>query len=84
MLDSQLIMFADDGRLGTEFWTFSLNTGKELAGDANRDGKVNFSDLLVLAENFGRTDAQWEEGDFDGNTTVDFADFLLLAAGFRS
>ena len=51
-------------------------------GDANLDGKIDFSDLLILAQNFGRTDATFSEGDFDGDGTVDFADLLILAQNY--
>ena len=51
-------------------------------GDANLDGKVNFSDLLVLAQNYGKTDVGWIGGDFDGSGKVDFSDLLVLAQNY--
>ena len=48
-------------------------------GDANLDGKVDFSDLLLLAQHYGSAGASWDRGDFDGNGTVDFSDLLILA-----
>ena len=51
-------------------------------GDATGDGLVNFADLLVLAQNFGNTNATWAEGDFNGDGKVDFSDLLLLAQNF--
>jgi len=48
-------------------------------GDANRDGFVNFQDLLTLAQNYGKTNAQWAIGDFNSDLTVNFADLLILA-----
>ena len=50
-----------------------------IPGDANRDGFVNFHDLLIVAQNFGGTNAVWAVGDFNGDRKVDFADLLLLA-----
>jgi len=40
---------------------------------ANLDGKVDFSDLLNAAQNYGRTNAIWDQGDFNYDGTVDFA-----------
>jgi len=49
-----------------------------LIGDANFDGTVNFSDLLVLAQNYGKS-GEWVDGDFNGDGTVGFDDLLALA-----
>ena len=54
----------------------------ELAGDANDDGTVNFTDLLTLAENYGARGAAWEQGDFTGDGSVSFDDLLLLARNY--
>ena len=53
-------------------------------GDANRDGYVNFADLLTLAQNYGKTNAQWAIGDFNSDLTVNFADLLLLAQHYNN
>jgi hypothetical protein len=53
-----------------------------LAGDANRDGTVNFGDFEILRRNFGRTQASWDAGDFNGDGVVSFADFQILEANF--
>ena len=53
------------------------------AGDANFDGKVEFSDFLALSENFGQPGG-WQQGDFDLDGTVDFPDFLALAANYET
>jgi autotransporter-associated beta strand protein len=53
-------------------------------GDASLDGFVNFNDLLVLAQNYGRTTGQiWTNGDFDGNGDVAFTDLLSLAQNYQ-
>lgn len=51
-------------------------------GDVNLDGRVNFNDFITVAENFGKSNTTWGEGDFDGNGVTDFSDFLLLAENF--
>ena len=50
--------------------------------DAGDNGEVTFADFLKLADNFGSTDAAWEDGDFDGNGKVESTDFLILANNF--
>lgn len=50
-----------------------------LPGDANLDSKVSEEDFEILSANFGRLDAEWTDGDFDGSGIVDFEDFLLLS-----
>lgn len=55
-----------------------------IIGDLNFDGAVNFADLLILAQNYGRGPAAtWAQGDLNGDGTVDFADLLLLAQNYR-
>lgn len=57
--------------------------GLRLTGDANGDGTVDFNDLLVLAQNFGRrTGIDWSAGDFTYDGAVDFSDLLLLAQNY--
>jgi hypothetical protein len=60
--------------LGTSTLSFHV-----LAGDFNRDKSVNFSDLLILAQNYGQAGRTNSQGDanYDGN--VNFSDLLLLA-----
>jgi hypothetical protein len=53
-----------------------------LPGDANGDGRVNFADLLILAQNYGKTGATYSQGDFTGDGTVGFADLLILAQNY--
>ena len=53
-----------------------------LAGDVDGDGEVQFSDFVILANNFGHTDAAWEDGDLNGDQAVDFDDFVILSDNF--
>ena len=50
-------------------------------GDTNLDGRVDFTDFLVLADGFGK-ESGWAGGNFDLNGRIDFGDFLLLADNF--
>jgi hypothetical protein len=52
-------------------------------GDANGDGKVNVSDLSLLAANYGVTSgATWAMGDFTKDGAVNVSDLSLLAANY--
>lgn len=54
-----------------------------LAGDANRDARVNLADFSTLAGNFNRSGASYSQGDFDFNGRVDLGDFATLAQRFN-
>jgi len=51
-------------------------------GDANLDGTVNFSDLVILAQHYNQTGQSWTTGDFDGDGVVNFSDLVLLAQNY--
>jgi hypothetical protein len=53
-----------------------------LVGDANLDGIVNFPDLLVVAQNYGKTGQDWAHGDFNYDGIVNFPDLLLVAQNY--
>ena len=50
-------------------------------GDANLDGKVDFSDLLTVARHYGQLGG-WLDGDFNGDGKVDFEDLVILARNY--
>ena len=59
-----------------------------VAGDANGDGKVDGSDVTILAGNWqkGVSDgltATWAEGDFNGDGKVDGSDVTILAGNWQ-
>lgn len=56
-------------------------TPVSIPGDANLDGKVDFSDLLILAQNFGRP-GDFTQGNFNGDFFVTFPDLLILAQNY--
>lgn len=53
-----------------------------LAGDANRDRTVSFSDLLIIAQNYGQPGKSFSQGDFNYDGTVNFSDLLILAQNY--
>jgi hypothetical protein len=59
-----------------------LGLTNRLNGDADFDGKVQFSDFLILSENYGQADSSWSAGDFNSDGLVGFPDFLILANKF--
>lgn len=54
-----------------------------LQGDSNRDGKVDFSDLTTLAQNYGLTGRTLATGDTNYDGKVDFADLAALAQRYN-
>ena len=66
----------------------TLATPPRIAGDANNDGKVDGSDVTILAGNWqkGVSDglvASWDEGDFNGDGKVDGSDVTILAGNWQ-
>jgi hypothetical protein len=63
-----------------------LKLRPRLAGDANRDGTVDFNDLVALAQNYNSapsTDDPWNSGDFNGDGVVDFNDLVQMAQHYN-
>ena len=56
--------------------------GASLLGDADGDGKVDFADLVLVARNYGKTNATWSEGDFNNDGTVGFDDLVIVARNY--
>jgi hypothetical protein len=54
-----------------------------IVGDANLDGKVNFSDFQLLSASFNQPNTSWDQGNFNYGTGTNFTDFQLLAANFN-
>ena len=53
-----------------------------LAGDANVDGKVDFADFVLVARNYGKTNAIWSDGDFNNDGSVGFDDLVIVARNY--
>lgn len=68
------------------FWVDNVvltQAAQMIPGDANLDGKVDFSDLLILAQNYGLSaGAVWGNGDFNSDGGVGFDDLLILAQNY--
>lgn len=62
---------------------------KSIPGDANDDGKVDGSDVTILADNWqagtpgGNPLVTWEMGDFNGDHMVDGSDVTILADNWQ-
>jgi len=54
-----------------------------IPGDANLDGSVNFSDLVILAQQYGTAGAAWDQGGFGYAGVVNFADLVALAQNYN-
>ena len=48
------------------------------AGDANKDGVVDYADFQILASNYGMTGTWWEQGDFNDEGVVNWSDLNIL------
>jgi autotransporter-associated beta strand protein len=58
-----------------------LELHRGFLGDANDDGTVNFSDFIVLSQNFGQSGG-WDKANFDNSAVIDFNDFVTLSQHF--
>jgi photosystem II stability/assembly factor-like uncharacterized protein len=54
-----------------------------LAGDANRDGRVDIADMGILAANWQQSGRSFSQGDFNYTGAVDIADLGILAANWQ-
>jgi hypothetical protein len=52
-----------------------------LRGDADGDGEVQFTDFVILSNNFGNP-GDYTSGDFDKDGVVQFSDFVILSSNF--
>jgi hypothetical protein len=59
-------------------------TFKVLSGDANRDGIVNFADLVILAQNYNLSGRNFSQADFNYSGNVDFQDLVILAQKYNT
>jgi hypothetical protein len=56
-----------------------------LAADADRDGKVDFNDLAILAQNYNTLGGMtFGKGDFNYDGNIDFDDLAILAQRYNT
>ncbi len=53
-----------------------------IPGDANGDGKVDFADLVAVAQNYGGENKTRDQGDVTGDGNVNFADLVEIAQNY--
>jgi hypothetical protein len=54
------------------------------AADANGDGRVDFLDLSILAQNYNQPAPSTKAGDFNRDGIVDFLDLAMLAQAYNT
>jgi hypothetical protein len=86
----QVLLVSNWGGMDPSIGTFTIDdlrltnpVNQRIPGDANLDGKVDFSDLLILAQHYGLSPgAMWGDGDFNADGGVGFDDLLILAQNY--
>jgi len=75
-------------RFSSTDWAGMADLGWSLArpGDANADGRIDFTDLVALAQNYNISDGRrrWAQGDFNFDGNVDFNDLVILAQNYNT
>lgn len=87
------ITFGSDDHLNAEYLPQLIlqlqDVAPDVPGDANHDGKVDGSDVTILADNWqagvpgGDSNVTWEMGDFNGDHMVDGSDVTILADNWQ-
>jgi|GEM_PF-5781645 len=78
--DGSIINSPNSPGSDADYWVRDLSSTEY--GDVNLDRQVDFSDLLVVAQNYGSTTGGWANGNFNGVDGVNFNDLLLIAQGY--
>jgi hypothetical protein len=79
-LDGQVLLAINTAGSDLDAWVHGLEQTDY--GDANLDRKVDFDDLLKLAQHYGQPGGGWASGNFDGSNSVGFDDLLVLAQNY--
>ena len=88
----QFTYYATDGWDSSSPATVTITVNPlqvDIPGDANRDGKVDGSDVTILAGNWqhgvtGTANATWDMGDFNADGKVDGSDVTILAGNWQA
>lgn len=79
--DNQVITAVGVAGSDSDHWVQTLKATKY--GDTNLDLKVNFDDLLTVAQNYNLgSSPSWSVGNFNGDATINFDDLLLIAQNY--
>ena len=71
-----IAMVANDPALKQVYLTFAM------PGDTNNDFVVDAADYITVKKNFGQAVTKGTNGDFNGNSTVDWNDLAILMTKF--
>lgn len=67
----------NQGAVGTDTFTVYVSNG-----DLNLDGKVNISDLAIMAGNWDKTGQTYDQGDINGDGKVSIQDLAVMATNW--
>jgi subtilisin family serine protease len=73
-----------DGTGGDDYTRDFVVTPSTPRADFNRDGFVNFDDLLILAAHYNASSLTFTAGDADYDGDADFDDLILLASQYNT
>jgi hypothetical protein len=68
----------------------TVNIVDAVAGDANGDGTVNFSDLSLVTSHYNTVNTNWTQGNFlfytqsSADTTINFSDLSLVTSHYNT
>ncbi len=79
--DMILYIVAQDEWFNTEH-SMTYRVGA-CAADFNEDGVVDGADYTILADNYHKENASWEDGDANYDGTVDGADYTVWSDNYR-
>jgi hypothetical protein len=68
-------------------WTVRSAVPPWMPGDANRDGRVDISDLTILSNGYGKAPPAgrtwtWGDGDFNRDNLLDISDLTLMSNNY--
>ncbi len=78
-LEAGFEIWQDGEGLTSNSFSASVNNDEWLYGDFTSDGTVNFDDLIIFSESWLVTDCNNVGLDWNGDCTIDFYEFSLLA-----